>query len=85
MFWIAKDLSKGLRLQNKIFVVNRSVNYAELVELIYYTMGQSLLKTGGSTKNLDNFITIRGHSKSTFIEEGAAIEKRTKPNRGRES
>ena len=33
-------------------------------------MGQSLLKTGESTKNLDNFITIRGHSKSKFVEKG---------------
>ena len=47
-------------------------------------MGQSLLKTGESTKNLDNFITIRGHSKSKFVEKGGGgvIEKQTKPNRG---
>ena len=39
-------------MQNETFVVNQSVNYAELVEfnyfeLIYYIVGQSFLKTGG--------------------------------------
>ena len=44
-------------------------------------MGQSLLKTGESTKNLDNFITIRGHSKSKFVEKGGGESLKSKQNR----
>ena len=55
----------GLAMQNETFVVNQSVNYAELVEfnyfeLIYYIVGQSFLKTGGGISRWGNFITKSG-------------------------
>ena len=47
------------------FVVNLSVNYAQLVEfkyfeLIYYLMGQYLLQTGAGISKWGNFITKKG-------------------------